>query len=79
MLGTSRVAALDALLCQGEAILVTLRANLAVAQEKMKIQADKHKQDRSFEVGDWVYLRLDRKSTRLNSSHSSPSRMPSSA
>ena len=58
MLGTTRVAALDALLCQEEAILVTLRANLAVAQEKMKIQADKHKQDRSFEVGDWVYLRL---------------------
>ena len=58
VLGITRVAALDALLCQREAILVTLRANLAVAQEKMKIQADKHKQDRSFEVGDWVYLRL---------------------
>ena len=24
----------------------------------MKIQADKHRQDRSFKVGDWVYLRL---------------------
>ena len=27
----------------------------------------------------FIYFQLDRKSTRLNSSHSSPSRMPSSA
>ena len=36
---------------------------------------------RIFEAKDWAILfrNLDRKSTRLNSSHSSPSRMPSSA
>ena len=28
---------------------------------------------------EWVFARLDRKSTRLNSSHSQQSRMPSSA
>ena len=58
MPGTTRVAALDTLLSQREAILVTLRVNLAVAQERMKAQADKHRQDKTFEVGDWVYLKL---------------------
>ena len=41
-----------------EVVLATLRANLAAAQERMKVKADKHKQERSFEVGDWVYLKL---------------------
>ena len=58
MLGTTRVDALDSLLCQREAILATLRSNLAATQERMKVQADKHRQDRSFEVVNWVYLRL---------------------
>ena len=58
MLGTTRVDAFDSLLCQREAILATLRSNLAATQERMKVQADKHRQDRSFEVVNWVYLRL---------------------
>ena len=58
VLGTTRVATLDALLCQREAILATLRANLVAAQERMKVQVDRHRQERSFEVGDWVYLKL---------------------
>lgn len=43
VLGTTRVDALDSLLCQREAILATLRSNLAATQERMKVQADKHK------------------------------------
>ena len=43
VLGTTSVAALDTLLSQREAIIVTLRANLATAQERMKAQADKHR------------------------------------
>ena len=35
-----------------------LKGHLHVAQERMKSQANKHRQDRSFVVGDWVYLRL---------------------
>ena len=45
-------------MCQRDDILVTLKAHLIAAQEKMKFQVDKHRQDRSFDVGDWVYLRL---------------------
>ena len=58
VLGITRMDALDSLLCQREAVLAALRSNLAAAQERMKVQADKHRQDRSFEVSDWVYLRL---------------------
>uniref|UniRef100_A0A2N9F9M7 Tf2-1-like SH3-like domain-containing protein n=1 Tax=Fagus sylvatica TaxID=28930 RepID=A0A2N9F9M7_FAGSY len=32
--------------------------NLVAAQAKMKQQADKHRSERKFEVGDWVFLRL---------------------
>jgi hypothetical protein len=29
-----------------------------MAQNHMKLQADQHHSERSFEVGDWVFLRL---------------------
>ena len=45
-------------MCQREVALTTLRSHWAATQERMKFQADKHKQERSFKVGDWVYLRL---------------------
>jgi hypothetical protein len=35
-----------------------IRHNLARAQQRMKHQADKHRQERVFQVGDWVYLKL---------------------
>ena len=35
-----------------------LKGNLVATQDRMKLQADKHRQERSFEVGDWVFLRL---------------------
>ncbi|XP_075659161.1 uncharacterized protein LOC142629051 [Castanea sativa] len=54
--GTTRVDALDSLLCQRQAILDILEVHLVVAQARMKFQADKHRQDRSFEVGDWMKL-----------------------
>ena len=56
--GTTRVDALDSLLRQRQAILDTLKVHLATTQARMKSQADKHKQERSFAVGDWVFLRL---------------------
>jgi hypothetical protein len=35
-----------------------IRDHLICAQTRMKHQADKHKSDRVFSVGDWVYLNL---------------------
>ena len=35
-----------------------IRDNLQRAQHRMKQQADKHRLEREFEVGDWVYLKL---------------------
>ena len=35
-----------------------LKHNLVLAQERMKLQTDRHMFERSFEVGEWVYLKL---------------------
>ena len=39
-------------------VLQLLKDNLTLAQNRMKQQADQHRSERSFEVGDWVFLRL---------------------
>ena len=38
--------------------IAVLKHNLVQAQNAMKLQADQHRSNRVFEVGDWVYLRL---------------------
>jgi hypothetical protein len=35
-----------------------IQQQLARAQNRMKLQADKHRTERSFEVGTWVYVKL---------------------
>jgi hypothetical protein len=39
-------------------VLQILKDNLTMAQNRMKQQADQNRSERSFEVGDWVFLRL---------------------
>ena len=39
-------------------LLQLLKDNLMLAQNRMKQQADQHRSERSFDVGDWVLLRL---------------------
>jgi hypothetical protein len=39
-------------------VLQILKENLTMAQNRMKQQAYQHHSERSFEVGDWVFLRL---------------------
>ncbi|MCI30189.1 hypothetical protein A2U01_0051398, partial [Trifolium medium] len=56
--GTSKIESLDELLTQKTEVLKLLKANLAKAQNRMTIQANRHRQDKSFEVGQWVYLKL---------------------
>ena len=56
--GVKRVATIDSYLQDRQQLFSLLKHNLNVAQERMKWFTDKKRVDRSFEVGDWVYLRL---------------------
>jgi hypothetical protein len=56
--GTTRVVVVEDLLQHRQQILGLLQENLMVAQDRMKMQANKHRMDRQFVVGDWVFLRL---------------------
>ncbi|KAF5471905.1 hypothetical protein F2P56_008668 [Juglans regia] len=48
----------DQLLQTCAQILVTLKSNLSLAQDRMKYYYDKRRTDREFSVGDWVYLKV---------------------
>ena len=39
-------------------VLQLLKDNLNLAQNRMKQQEDQHRSERSFDVGDWIFLRL---------------------
>ena len=39
-------------------VIQLLKDNLNFAQNRMKQQANQHRSERSFDVGDWVFLRL---------------------
>lgn len=56
--GTTKVEAMDQLLKKRSKVLSLLKHNLFTAQSRMKLQANQHRIDRSFKVGEWVYLRL---------------------
>ncbi|KAJ0970323.1 hypothetical protein J5N97_023200 [Dioscorea zingiberensis] len=56
--GSTSVAAVDTLLTERSQILSTLRSNLIRAQNRMSTQANAHRTDVSFNVGDWVFLKL---------------------
>jgi hypothetical protein len=43
---------------ESQNILRTLKDNLQITQNHQKMYADKHRVERSFEVGDLVYLHL---------------------
>ena len=58
VLGTTRVEAVDVHLKSRHQILSLLKHNLVLAQERMRLQTDKHRSEKSFEVGQWVYLKL---------------------
>jgi hypothetical protein len=58
VLGSSSVDACDLLLSDREAILALLRKNLTKAQATMKAAADAHRREVNFDVGTWVYVKL---------------------
>jgi hypothetical protein len=54
----SKVQAVEDHIENQQQILQILKDNLTMVQNRMKQQADQHRSERSFEVGDWVFLRL---------------------
>ena len=56
--GTYNVQAVDGYLRNRDAILCELRKNLSLAQAWMKCQADQWSREVIYEVGDFVYLKL---------------------
>jgi hypothetical protein len=58
IVGETKVATLDETLANHYRILSILKMNLTKAQQRMISQANSHRQDKVFQVGDWVWLRL---------------------
>ncbi|GJV90084.1 transposon ty3-G gag-pol polyprotein [Tanacetum coccineum] len=56
--GTSRVQAVDEYLRDRDSILRELHRNLLIARNRMKCQADQNRREVTYEVGDYVYLKL---------------------
>lgn len=56
--GTTNVHVVDSALQERDQLLKHLRDNLVVAQNRMKVQSNRHRTEREFTVGDWVYLML---------------------
>lgn len=55
--GTSANQRVDLTLHTWEQIIQVLKENLKATQNRMKTFADKRRNEREFEEGDWVYLR----------------------
>ena len=58
ILGTTKVDSVEVQLRTRQQLLALLKQNLVPAQERMKVNANKHRTEREFAKGDWVYLRL---------------------
>jgi hypothetical protein len=56
--GTTQIAAVDHQLQNRDVQLKLLRENLQASQNRMKKYSDLKRTDRNFEIGDWVFLRL---------------------
>lgn len=56
--GITQVAAVDTYLKERSIVLRDLKRNLRLAQERMQVQANKHRREMEFQVGDYVYLKL---------------------
>nr|GEW01295.1 hypothetical protein [Tanacetum cinerariifolium] len=56
--GDSRVEEVDTTLQAREEAIKVLKFYLKRSQDRMKNRANKHRTNRQFEVGDWVYLKL---------------------
>ena len=55
---SSKVQAVEDHMKHQQQVLQLLKENLNLAQNRMKQQADQHRNERRCNVGDWVFLRL---------------------
>ena len=55
---TARIEAVENELIAWDEVVKEFRENILLSQSRMKFYADKKRRERSFEVGEWVYLRL---------------------
>lgn len=56
--GSSQIATVDDMLTNRDEVLQSIRKKLLKAQESMKQQADAKRRELSFQIGDWVLLKL---------------------
>lgn len=56
--GSTAVEDADTQLKDRDELLALIKKNLTLAQSRMKNYYDKHHSERVFQVGDWVYLKL---------------------
>jgi hypothetical protein len=56
--GTSANLVVDTQLKDRNVIINLLKEHLQLAQNRMKVQADKGRTERVFQIGDWMYLHL---------------------
>lgn len=56
--GEAKVAVVAKSLQEREDMLLILKFHLLRAQHRMKQVADRHRSERSFELGDWVFVKL---------------------
>ena len=56
--GDSPIAAVDQFLKEKEDMIKVLQFQLRRAQSRMKLQQDRHRSERSFQIGEWVFLKL---------------------
>jgi hypothetical protein len=56
--GETRVEAVQKELIDRDEALRQLKAHLLRAQGRMKQQADKRRSDKSFDIGEWVFVKL---------------------
>lgn len=54
----SSIEVVDNVLRDREATIQLLKHSLSEAQQRMVIQANKHRTERSFQIGDMVFLKL---------------------
>ena len=54
----TRVASVNDHLEDDQKVVQILKENINVARNRMKKQADQHHTEREFEVGEWVFVRL---------------------